>query len=469
MSQDKNKKLLSNLLSLTIAEAAGKGLTIFFTFYLARIIGPENYGIIGHAKSLVAYFTIFVVLGYDLLGVREVAQNPEKLRENVNTIFSLKFWFSLLSYLLLIVLVLRIDSFSILHRSVILLTGLNIFSLGLSLLWVYQGLERMKIVAMRSLLISIINFSGILIFIQDDSHTLLAVSIISVTVLLNTVWILFYYINEFGKIKIFFDYSIFRTLFKRALPLGIIFILATMYNNLDILLLGFLRSEQETGVYSIIVQLFILSSIILLILQNSFFPQLSIAQTSEDRIVIVRKFVIVVGVTIAFLAPMIFHFSDLLYLVVGESYVNLGLLAKFYSVKIFFFFIASIYYVPLLAWNKEKTIVYATLAGLIVNIPLNLILIPTYGIFGAASSSIFSELIVAVISIYIFSKTIETLYFSILIKIVFLLVLFFVIIYLMIYFGLSLIFALILSIIIYPILVFGTKILRYQEAIKLFK
>lgn len=84
------KKIIENILSLSIAEFASKGLQALFYLYLARVLGKEGLGALGFAQSFTSYFILFVKLGFDTVGTRAIAKRPELLRKYVNSIISIR-------------------------------------------------------------------------------------------------------------------------------------------------------------------------------------------------------------------------------------------------------------------------------------------------------------------------------------------------------------------------------------------
>jgi O-antigen/teichoic acid export membrane protein len=75
------------------------------------------------------------------------------------------------------------------------------------------------------------------------------------------------------------------------------------------------------------------------------------------------------------------------------------------------------YSTPLVAWKKEKNVLYSTIMGGVVNTVLNIILIPNNGAVGAATATIFSELAVFVGLSYSMYKTLQNLFLFNLLKI----------------------------------------------------
>ena len=93
-----NKKIFKNMVFLTIAEIANKGMLFVSTAYLTRIILAEGMGIIGYANSILSYFLILVNLGFNIVGQREIAKFPELIKKYVNSIITIRLLLSIISF-----------------------------------------------------------------------------------------------------------------------------------------------------------------------------------------------------------------------------------------------------------------------------------------------------------------------------------------------------------------------------------
>src|SRR6056300_952779 len=188
-----NRKLLENLSFQSIAEFAGKGLQAIYYLYFANVIGVEGNGIYGYAMSIVVYFILIVEFGIDIYGMRSIAKDSNNVRKYVDHIFSLRLFLAFCSYSLLVVFAFLFIEKEIV-RYALLILGFNIFSSALLLSWVFQGIERMGIVAVRQVLVSLLTVILIFIFVKDSGDTLLALSIISFSLLVNSIVMVIYYI-----------------------------------------------------------------------------------------------------------------------------------------------------------------------------------------------------------------------------------------------------------------------------------
>ncbi len=407
------KRILKNLFSLSVAEIAGKGLAFFYTIYLIRKIGPESNGILNFAKSIVQYFVILVTLGYEQVGIREVAKTKSLLKKYVDLITSIRLGVALLSYLLLYATV-QLLSFGkpdiVENTGIIYIYGLTIFSTAFLLNWVFQAIEKMEVIAIRSVAVYLVNFIGILLFVKGSGDLTKAVIIISASMIINSIWMFYYYQKKINKFNLNFNFREWWFITKEAVSIGFIFLIATLYNNIDITMLGIIKGDFDTGIYAAGHQVIVFAILPSIIIQGAFFPQFALRQTFESRDFIISKFLKLQTFAGYLIFGLVFFFAEYSVLLLGNKYANSILILKFLSFTVLLQFLISVYFSPLISWKEEKKVIVANLAGLLVNVILNSILIPIYGMYGAAIATVFCELSVLITIIFIFKKVFGKVY-----------------------------------------------------------
>lgn len=408
------KKIVKNIFSLSIAEFASKGLQAFFYLYLARILGKEGLGALGFAQSFTAYFILFVKLGFDTVGTRVVAQSYDKIRKIVNTVISIRtiLAFSVFGILLFSTFVLlnplSTEKFSMTDKLIIIIAGLNIFSFAYLLNWVYIGLEKMKVIAIRTVLISFSNFLGVLLFVRKPDDVIFAISIMVVSNIATTIYLYMYYKKQYGNVRWDYDKEYWRSISKQSATIGLTFLIITIYNNLDITMIRLLHGEAETGIYEAAHRIFLLTIVFSSIIQGAFFPQISRLTGKELDITLERfnKILFWLGASLGF---FIFVFADYLVILISDEYLDSVGVLKVLSSTTILVFINISFFVPLIAWGKENKVFWGNLTGLIFNAILNFTLIPKYGAIGAAIATISTEIGVMIYTSYLFYKIRHTI------------------------------------------------------------
>ncbi len=404
------RRILKNLFSLSIAEATNKGILFIFTIYLARTILADGFGIYSFANSLLVFFSLFVNLGFNIVGSREIAKDHSKISLYARQITSIRLLLAVFSSAVLIVLALLLDKPPT-TKLVIIISSINLFSQAFLMDWVYQGNEKMEYLALRQVVTSILSLIGLLLFVHSQSDIVLAMIITVSSMFINSLWMFLLYTKMYGKIKLGIDKEFLKELLKSSIPITFSTFFILIFNYLNIVMLGFLRSDAETGFYSAAFKFVILVLTPSAIIQNAFFPVLSRSQSVEDRqqkIRIYGNFIFIIGAVVSLLI-MAFpnYFIGLAY---GSEYVASVPVLQVLMATVTIMYLNTIYYPPLVSWKYEKTVMYAIGAGGVVNVILNFILIPKFGATGAAWSTVFSELSVLTGLLLITKRIIRKVY-----------------------------------------------------------
>lgn len=415
------KQIVKNMFSLSAAEFAGKGLAVIFTIYLIKTIGPANNGIFTSAKSLVQGFLIIVWLGFDQVGIREVARDRTKLNDYVGAILSIRLIIGVLSYAALLLMMefyQTSNSPSLLHKYVTYVYGILILGNAFLINWAYQAVERMQIIAIRSVLVNSLNLFGLLVFVNDENDLLLAVWIIVISFLVNSIWMLAHFFKSYGIPRINFNKLIWKTIIWQSIKVGLVFLIVTFYSIIGVQMLSHWRGDIETGIYGAAFQIMVFLLIPTGILQGAFFPQISKLNEMGEKLQMISKYLTVNILVGIFLSFSLYFFSDFVVEILGDKYQGTNDVLKILSGTLLIQYLSTSYFSPLIAWKRENTVIFANLAGLLANVLMNFLLIPEYGYIGAAIATIFCEGAVLVVLWIIFNYEFKTIFLPDLLKII---------------------------------------------------
>ncbi len=389
-----SRKILKNIFSLSVAEAANKGIVFITTAYLARVILPEGFGVLNFANSILLYFLLVVNLGFNIVGIRETAKNPDKVKKYADQITTYRLILAIFSCVAMVIFAVLIDKpFEV--KLVIIISGVNLFSQAIMMDWVYQGTEKMGILAIRQVLTSSLNLIGVLFLVKTASDVVTAMIITVISTLLNAIWMLALYNKIYGKLRLYIDKSMMKELLTSSIPIMFSSFFITIYNSLNIIMLGFMKSDAETGIYAAAFRFVGLVIAPSYILNLAFFPHVSRAQSIDEKRNALRNYSKAIFYVGTFLSFLFFTFSSFfITFAFGSNYTDSIIVLQVLMLTVLIMYMNTAYYPPLVAWKKEKIVMYAIGAGAIVNIILNFILIPKYGAVGAAWSTVVSEFMV---------------------------------------------------------------------------
>lgn len=181
----KNSKLFSNTIMLYILTFSNYLFNFITVPYQTRVLGPAIYGKIGFAVSLMIYFQLFLDFGFLLSATEEVAHhrdNPKKLSQILTCVSCCKLILITISSIILLILCSSIDRF----REDVILYVLYFISIAVNSFlpdFLYRGLEEMKAITIRTVLIKL--FFTLMIFVclrqKEQYHIIPLLNIIGNT------------------------------------------------------------------------------------------------------------------------------------------------------------------------------------------------------------------------------------------------------------------------------------------------
>ncbi|GIN96861.1 transporter [Siminovitchia terrae] len=173
--QSKKTVLLENTIMLYILVFSSYLLSFITVPYQTRILGPDYYGRVGFALAFMIYFQLLIDFGFILSATEDVAKNRENKEElskivtSVNIIKTILFFICLLILIILCVNIPRFKEDSLLY----ILTFLSVATASFLPDFLYRGLENMKIITVRTILIRIFFVLMIFLFLKDKEDYLL--------------------------------------------------------------------------------------------------------------------------------------------------------------------------------------------------------------------------------------------------------------------------------------------------------
>src|SRR5262249_50988704 len=138
--------LVKNFLSLAGAEVISKLVTFAAFAYLARVAGPVGFGYLEFAGTALFCAGLLVEQGFSPYGAREIAKAPRRTPELMTEIVLARLLLAVIAYAALIVFALLFNGAPIVAK-LLLIYGASLLVAPLLLQWVFQGHDRMRVVA----------------------------------------------------------------------------------------------------------------------------------------------------------------------------------------------------------------------------------------------------------------------------------------------------------------------------------
>jgi len=395
-----NLTLKQTIFKNTFWLVVGEGITHFLKFiliiYVARILGATEYGKFTFALSFVSFFIFFSDFGLSQIVIREFAEEKEKQKE-YPAILSLKILLGLATLILMLICSFLITPDSAIQKVIWILAVFaivnNFSEIAFAFLRARQQMEYEALAKIfHAILVTSIGFFAILNFpsVGNLSYSYLFASTIAL------IFILIFFHFRVQPLSLSFNKTIWQKFLRLSWPLGLTAIFGSILINIDSVMMGYFGQITQTGWYNAAYKIILMTLIPMNLISQSFYPALSIAfRESKEKlqrifnyhmeIMILLSLPLVVGGIV--LAPKIIDF------IYNPSYIPSFLAFQILIITAGVMFLGSPFSLLLIISNQQKKALWTAAIATLVNVILNLILIPKFSLYGAAFVTIITNLL----------------------------------------------------------------------------
>ena len=396
------KRIFSNMGWLVSSQLIITVCTFIWTIISARYLGVAEYGIYGFAISLTGILIIIADFGINTHIVRDVSTDNSLASKYLGNAIPLKSVFSIAAFMVMVVVLFLMQCDELTVKVTMLFAIEMIIRSFCNLLnGTFQAFEKVKYQAAANNIQQVI----LLIFIIISIYTDMGIFAIAVSYILSNVIALAYGVYAMKKHIVNPKYGLDRQFCRKitvlSLPFAITGILFSAYYYIDIIMIEHLVGSYAAGIYNATYKLIPVQNILVSIYAAVIFPVMSKFFKSNDESMLFFSYEKSVKYMLMLIIPfsvlIVIYSPALIQLVYGSEY---GLASGVLSVLIW---TVSILFVLAPGTNllnsshKEMTVNMVYIFGAVVNVILNLILIPHFSYYGAAVSTILSYALIAAI------------------------------------------------------------------------
>lgn len=388
-----------------ILNATKAALSVLFPLitypYALRILGASNIGKVSYISSIISYFAIVAAIGIGAYGVREGAKirdNEVELQEFVSEVFTINVISTLITYICLAAFsFIFLDNKEYAILMLVLSTSILFTTFGVD--WINALFEDYFFITVRSIVIHLVAmiFLFVLVRNKDDYYIYAMLQILPNAIVCVSSWI---YCKKYVKVRITKSCKPNIHL-KPMLVMLAGTITTSIYVNSDITMLGVFANDYNVGLYTASTKIYTVVKNILAAVYSVAVPALSFnigAHNWKKSKELYSN--IFGGISIILLPAVIGMFllsSELMRVMGGSEYVEASISLKVLSLALLFAIYGGLITACLnIALGREKENLISAVISALINIVLNLIFIPVFGINGAAITTVLSEAFVLV-------------------------------------------------------------------------
>ena len=372
--------------------------------YVSRILLSAGTGRVSFAQSVIEYFLMFSALGIPTYGIRACARvrdDKEKLSKTAQELLLLNIIMCVVSYALLAIAILVIPKFRAEKTLLIIISATILFS-AIGMEWLFKALEQYTYITLRSIVFNAIGIICMFILVHKQSDYLIYAAIgvtsSSLGYILNLI-----HARKYIILKPLGNYDI-----KRHLkPVMIFFAMAcatTVYTNLDKVMLGFMRTNTDVGYYHAAIKIKAILVALVTSLGTVLLPRVSYyvqnGQMEEFKRVTKKAINFVFVFAVPVLIYFILYAKNGVLLLSGPDFLGAVQPMQILMPTVLFIGLTGLLGIQILVpLGKEKYVLYSEIAGAVVDLILNAILIPKLGASGAAIGTLVAEGVVLTVQI----------------------------------------------------------------------
>lgn len=418
------KKAVRNFLILVLGDVGSKLLGFAAVAYIARVLGPDDFGLVNIGIAVLGYMVLFTSPGVHIYGTRAVAAGAGDEIEVATLITGLRL---LISGILLagVFILAAVFSSGAPVVAVVAIYALSLIPLSLSLDWYFQGKEMMGPITWSRIILNGVYLVLLLIVVRGKEDLLMVPTafLVGNTVSSASLLSIFLKDNSCDHLRMVQMATGIVGRWKRlllsSLPIGLGSTLGQVAFNFPPLLLGILIGTAVVGQYSAAMRIVLALMTLDRVVGMVFFPIVSrIWEADRGRLSMVSdRFVRMTMVLTLPACVLTFFFApELIEWVYGTEY---GGAVEMIRILIWFFFATSLntlFLFGLMGVGRERKYARITLWGTLTQTALMLLLFAPLGVSGVASGFVVGEMLITFLSCREYGKVIPVHFFRSLAK-----------------------------------------------------
>lgn len=369
---------------------------------ISRSLGTEGWGNYTTAITFLQLFGVLVDFGLTLTLTVMISQDSEHEESIVGNFLGLRLVSGFFVFFLAPLIVLAFPWAESVKDGV-LIGALAYFLMGGAsmLIGVFQKHQAMWRAATAELLNRFVLVLVVGLFALTISNV---VTMIFASVIANAVWLIamIRFAKPFVHIRPQFDFSIWKSIIIKSWPIAVSIIFNLLYLKGDILFLASFRDETEVGLYGMAYRVIDLLTVLPTMFMGLMLPSLVQTWTAGNAVIFRAQVAKMFDLFLTFLIPVLFGIQlvgvPLVELIGGKEFAFSGRILHLLIFAMIGVVFGTLYGHLIVAINKQRVMMWGYAIVALVSIVGYFFFIPTYGVWGATAMTIFSEILIAIIT-----------------------------------------------------------------------
>jgi len=400
--------IVKNWLSLSFVAIVSKLLSFILTIYIARYLGDVGLGKYSFALAFTGLFIIFSDIGLSRLTIREVARDKLRAESYLSNAATIKSILSLATFGL-IFFIINLLNYPVDTTVVVYIIGLSAILHSFARLFqaIFNAFERMEYETITTA-VELLIVVGLGVCVLILGYGLIGLAyVILIASIINVLFSLFITIKVFTKPKFKIDWKFWKSTVKEALPFGLTTAFVTVYFQIDTVMLSIMKDDAVVGWYNAAYRLIFALMFIPTAFVGSIFPIISRFFVSSQNSLKVAyektfKYLIIIGIPLAIGTTIL---ADRIVLIIyGKDFNNSVVALQILIWVALLMFLTYLIGTVLESVNRQGRVSKVAGINALVNVFLNLLLIPKFSFIGASVATVATEAIGFILLFHSISK-----------------------------------------------------------------
>jgi O-antigen/teichoic acid export membrane protein len=399
--------ILKNTFWLTLSEGINMVLKFFLFVYIARILGAGEYGKLAFGLAFVGLFNVFADLGLSKIVNREFAKKDGTVHD-FQAILALKSFLGLATMLAIFAGSFFIQTTQEIRQIIWVMGAYLLINNFFSFLYCYfRARQKMEYQSWADMLQAFLmtGLCFMVLFALPSALSLSLAYLVSAVIALVIISFFFHY--KLLNLKLVLDGQVWKRYLKMSWPLALAVLLGSIYANLDSTIMGLLGQIQQIGWYNAAQKIVDLAVVPTALLSMNFLPSLS-RFAAEDLAKLQKTWNYYAGVLIFLVCGVVFGgwalSTKVIDFIYNPSYFPAIPAFQILLVAGALGGLLNLFNHALFVSNRQEKIFLITLLAAVVNVVLNVILIPLYSFYGSAIAMVASFIASHLLAIYLTLK-----------------------------------------------------------------
>ncbi len=395
-------KIVDNIGWLFFDKLLRMGVGLLLGIWIARYLGPEQFGVWNFALALVGIFGSISSMGLQGIVVRDILRAPDQTNVTLGTAAALLLLGGVIAYILLLITILNLRPEDTMTKAIVAVLGSIVLfkSSEIAAYWFESQILSKYVVWLQNG--SFLVFAAIKVVLVHQDASLMAFALATTLESLVIAFLMLVILGSRGprlrKLQVALPRA--KSLLKDSWPLLLSSIAIIVYMKIDQIMLGQMAGDEAVGIYSVAVRISEVWYFVPIAIVASVFPTILNAKKQNENLYLQRLqrlYDLMVLLSVAVALPMTVFSTSLVTVLFGHPYAEAGSILAIHIWASVFVFLGVASSRWFLVENLQILSLQRTVMGAIINVFLNIIIIPKFGALGAAWATVIAQFSVGIL------------------------------------------------------------------------